>query len=259
MRPDVQMPASELFESVVKNPHALAMGRRLNSVYGRLASSKRYDEAKHMAEEYLDSFTPEEQLDAIRGAIVSAHLNNTSTAVVWQWGIPDSDGNARPGIRERTVRALTEIGMKCQSTSSEIIYYSPGPPRFFMIHLVSVWLCYYRRYCELKGLPVPKDRDDIPVSSQTGQEVVMLPDGTRRFTQVWAKKQIQGLVDQGRFKDREVSLQKRYRTFAALNEEGVHIANLSEKYNGGIRANCKLMIRLPVFNDGNLICIVERI
>jgi len=258
MRPEVKMPASELLEAAVNNPQAFQLGRKLNSIYGSLASRKRYDEAKVQAEEFLSQFAPDQRLDILRGAIVSAHLNGTQCGVIWQWGPAGIDGKPRPGIRDMTIEALTKSGLQCRTTNSELVYYSTSPVKYFAIRLSSVWFFYYRRYYELKGMPVPDHYIEIPEPPQPGQEVVMLPDGTRRFTQVWAKKQIQGLVDRGQFNNRTVSLRKTNEgKFAVYNEEGVQIAFLSQKYSGGIKAECALVLRLPLNNDGNLICIVQ--
>lgn len=255
MYPDVQMPANPVIECVLRHPEACALGRKLNSLYGRLAVKKQFDAAWRAAHDFLAQYSPPMQRAILMGAILSAHLNRSQCSVIWQYGPAGPDGRRQPGIHGMTEAALSEIGMAVRTVDGRQVYYSPAPACYAALRLTSVWFFYYQEYARIKGLPVPEHYADIP--DVKGLPTVTLADGTQRLTRHWAMERIRAKVDRGDFLNRPLTLRSvEDDKLGVFNEQDVRLGNVSRKKSDPVQPGC-VVLRLCFVVDDDLSCIAD--
>jgi hypothetical protein len=151
-----------------------------NTVRGKLLHGKRPGERLTDADmatirEQLETFLsrhPDEVHSAIlRGALVSTYMSDApSDAALWQIGGQTEHGHA-PGIAQKTLRALREIGILDEiglDAAGGAMRY-PGarisePTYGRSIGIQGVWFNWYCQQQAAQGKPVPERMSDVPKS-----------------------------------------------------------------------------------------------
>jgi hypothetical protein len=121
LREQAQAPAS-FFDAVFENPDDIYLGAQYNRTYG--AALKRYERAygpgpdahnaaQLAAEAFLNNFDERQQRAILRGALVSGQMSerDASDAANWLQGHRGPDGRQNNSIANRTLDALTEVGL----------------------------------------------------------------------------------------------------------------------------------------------------
>lgn len=255
--PQIKMPANEIIKVVLDKPEVMLQGKELNSRYTKLALKKRYDEARKSAEGFLNQFPLEHQYDILCGSIVSACLNSGNPSmVIWEAGGLDPTGHRPLGIREKTIKMLTDMGFERTIAESQVTYESPTMSAFTLVHINAVWFCYLQQYCRHKGLPVPESYNDLP-KTQRREHMVTLPSGEVRYTQYWAKSQIERLNERGAFLHKRLHIQLVGDKLTAFSEAGTRFGMISGKFSGGLTDGWYILLRHSVHKDGSLRCVAE--
>lgn len=114
-----------------------------------------------MEERFLGQYPPDRHAAILRGAMVSVHMSDPpgSDAAVWLRGRQTENGRL-PGIAEKTILALREIGLLNEISQSEngVITY-PGAivqePTYQTTGIRNAWFTWYQNHAREEGLPVP--------------------------------------------------------------------------------------------------------
>lgn len=125
-----------------------------------------HNRVRRYMQKFISQFPHNVQRAIMRGAMVSAYMNDsrTSDAAVWVPGNESPDGR-ESGIAEITIQALREIclidGIK-QSEDGVITYPSPKrEPIYQTSGIRDAWFSWYQARAEQQGQPVPERPQDL--------------------------------------------------------------------------------------------------
>jgi len=177
------MPPQAVFDSAMEDPESIQVGGQLNATYARAIRSRPrsdmppteadHDGARIAVEQYLARFPEEQHTGILRGAIVSAYMGEKSSSdnSVWLMGEKLPDGTRLPGIAQKSIQALREVGAldEIGQTEAGLIAY-PGAsirePAYHSTGITGVWFNLYRVQEQMAGRPVPERMQDVPKSVQ---------------------------------------------------------------------------------------------
>jgi hypothetical protein len=256
------MPPQAIFDNAFEQPETIGLGARFNRVYTTAlrkatkdqaeVKSEHREVAREAAELFLDQFTEEKQSAILRGAIVSAYIREKpgSDVAVWLAGGKDEQGKRQPGIAQRTIRSLREIGVLNEMTEIEsgdsgsgVIVYpraSIREPRYETVGINGVWHNLYNRDARKRNLPEAEKAKDI---SKEGRR--------------WAKAQVRVLIAAGesiRLEIREEEINGRKRK-VAYDGEGQRFGTISR--DSSKRVGETLTSKFAISHDGNLRAVLE--
>jgi len=251
------MPPQAIFDSAFEQPESIRLGAKFNRAYttalreatrgqGEVRPEHR-EAAREAAEAFLGRYPPEGQSAILRGAIVSAYIRDKpgSDAAVWLAGDRDEQGNRQPGIAQRTIHSLREIGVldEIAEIESGLIAY-PGAatqePRYQTVGINGVWHNLYNRYAAQHNRPLAKRAEDVP------------KEGRR-----WAKSRVRALAETGEpipltIQEEEINGRKRK---VAYNRQGQRFGTISR--DSSDRVGETITVKFAVSHDGNLRVVLE--
>jgi len=177
------MPPARLFDHAF-NAHErqhIQTGIALNKLYsttrGKILHSKRggqrLDEAdmqviRVQLDHFLSRFDESEHGAILRGALVATYMTDEpSDAALWMLGAK-TDHGARPGMAQKTILALREVGIldEIGTVDGRVVSY-PGatisePTYQRSVGIQGVWFNWYCQQQQARGLPVPEKFGDVP-------------------------------------------------------------------------------------------------
>lgn len=177
------MPPQAVFDSAMEDPESIQLGGQLNAKYAREMRSRSrpdmpptdvdHDAARVAVEKYLARFPEEQHTTILRGAMVSAYMGEKSSSdnAVWLMGEKLPDGTRAPGIAQKSIQALREVGAldEIGQTETGLIAY-PGAsiqePAYRSTGITGVWFNLYRVQEQAAGRSVPERMQDVPKSVQ---------------------------------------------------------------------------------------------
>ena len=256
------MPPQAIFDSAFEQPETIKLGARFNRIYtttlrqatqGQIEVKPEHREvAREAAESFLDRFTEEKQSAILRGAIVSAYIKEKpgSDAAVWLAGGKDEQGKRQPGIAQRTIRSLREIGVLNEMAEigsgeggSGVIVYpraSIREPHYQTVGINGVWHNLYKRHARTRNLPEVENTKDIP------------KEGRR-----WAKAQVRALAAAGEnipLEIREEEINGRMRK-VAYDQGGYRFGTISR--DSSKRVGAAILAKFGISHDGNLRVVLD--
>lgn len=177
------MPPQTVFDAAMEDPESVRLGGMLNQTYARAIRSRPnpdlpptpddHDAARQSVEGYLNRFPEEQHTAILRGAMVSAYMGEepSSDNAVWLMGKQRDDGTRAPGVAQKSIQALREVGVldEIGETSLGLIAY-PGAtvrePAYQSAGITGVWFNYFKVQEEAAGRPVPGKYGDVPRPKQ---------------------------------------------------------------------------------------------
>lgn len=177
------MPPQAVFDSTLEDPESVRLGGQLNQTYARSMRERphpdvpptpeEHDRARQAVEGYLARFPEAQHTAILRGAMVSAYMGETPTSdnAVWLMGEQQADGSRAPGIAQKSIQALREVGAldEIGETGYGLIAY-PGAtvrqPAMRSAGITGVWFNWLRTQNAGNGRPLPERMQDVPKSGQ---------------------------------------------------------------------------------------------
>jgi hypothetical protein len=253
------MPPQAIFDSAFEQPESIGLGAKFNRVYTtalRQATKdqaevrpEHRDAAREAAEVFLDRHSPQQQDAILRGAIVSAYIREKpgSDAAVWLAGGKAEQGNRLPGIAQRTIRSLREIGVlnevaDVEGGSGVIVY--PGAatrePHYRTVGINGVWHNLYNSHAVGSNWALAEKAEDVPKEQRR-----------------WAKSQVSALAAAGEnipleIREEEINGRKRK---IAYDGEGRRFGTISR--DSSERVGQSITVKFAVSHDGNLRVVLE--
>lgn len=177
------MPPQAVFDAAMEDPESIRLGGMLNQTYAKAIRSRPQPElpptlddheiARQTVEGYLNRFPEEQHTTILRGAMVSAYMGEepSSDNAVWLMGEKREDGSRAPGVAQKSIQALREIGVldEVGETSLGTIVY-PGAtvrePAMQSAGITGVWFNWLKAQSAGNGKPVPERLQDVPRPDQ---------------------------------------------------------------------------------------------
>ncbi len=177
------MPPQAVFDAAMEDPESVRLGGLLNQTYARAIRSRpnpdlpptpeEHDAARQAVEGHLNRFPAEQHTAILRGAMVSAYMSETPSSdnAVWLMGEQRNDGSRAPGIAQKSIQALREVGVldEIGETSLGLIAY-PGAtvhePAMQSAGITGVWFNWLKTQHAGNGRPVPERMQDVPRPDQ---------------------------------------------------------------------------------------------
>ncbi len=172
------MPPQVVFDSAVEDPESVRLGGQLNATYARAMRERPHPdapptEADHEAarlavETYLARFPGAQHTAILRGAMVSAYMGETpaSDNAVWLMGEKQPDGTRTPGIAQKSIQALREVGAldEIGETHYGLIAYPAATvrgPAMRSAGITGVWFNWLRNQAAGNGQSAPERMQDV--------------------------------------------------------------------------------------------------
>ncbi len=177
------MPPQAVFDSALEDPQSVRLGGQLNAAYARAIRERPrpdmpptpddHEAARLAVEGHLARHPAERHTAILRGAMVSAYMGETpaSDNAVWLMGEQRPDGSRTPGIAQKSIQALREVGVldEIGETQLGLIAY-PGAtirePAMRSAGITGVWFNWLRAQTAGNGQPLPERMQDVPRSAQ---------------------------------------------------------------------------------------------
>ncbi|MBN1311373.1 MAG: hypothetical protein JXB30_08125, partial [Anaerolineae bacterium] len=125
------------------------------------------------AEGYLARFPEGRHTAILRGAMTSAYMGEmpTSDNAVWLMGEQRSDGSRAPGIAQKSIQALREVGALDEIGETEVgLIAYPGAimhePAIRSAGITGVWFNWLKTQKAGNGQPLPERMQDVPKPGQ---------------------------------------------------------------------------------------------
>src|SRR5690606_35392582 len=132
-----------------------------------------HEAARLAVEGFLARHAAERHTAILRGAMVSAYMGETPSSdnAVWLMGEKQPDGTRAPGIAQKSIRALREVGVldEIGETALGLIAY-PGTarhaPAYRSAGITGVWFNWLRAQAAGTGQPAPGRMQEVPRPAQ---------------------------------------------------------------------------------------------
>ncbi len=202
-------------------------------------SPEDYETARGQAESYLARFSSEHHTAILRGAIVSAYMQeHASDTVLWLPGAKTKQGRA-PGIAHKTIEALREIGVlqEVGETSLGLLAY-PGatisePVYERTIGITGVWFNWLRAWQQAHGEAQSVTMQDVPKAKAA-----------------WAKAQVAKLA-QTNYRNLTLTIATQGERKVALIPDGAIFGYISKDSTDTVPGG-SITIAFSLCRDGNL-------
>jgi hypothetical protein len=177
------IPPQAVFDAAMEDPESIRLGGLLNQTYAKAIRSRPkpdlpptpddHEIARLAVEGYLNRFPEEQHTAILRGAMVSAYMGEepSSDNAVWLMGEKGDDGSRAPGVAQKSIQALREIGVldEIGETSLGTIVY-PGAtvrePAMQSAGITGVWFNWLKTQYAGNGRAVPERMQDVPKPDQ---------------------------------------------------------------------------------------------
>lgn len=177
------MPPQAVFDSAMEDPEGIRLGGMLNQTYARAIRGRPrpgqpptpedHEAARLAVEGFLARHAAERHTAILRGAMVSAYMGETPSSdnAVWLMGEKQPDGTRAPGIAQKSIRALREVGVldEIGETALGLIAY-PGAarhaPAYRSAGITGVWFNWLRAQAAGTGKPAPGRMQEVPRPAQ---------------------------------------------------------------------------------------------
>ncbi len=266
------MPPARLFDHAFnfdEREHiqtGIALNKLYSTVRGKLLHGKkageRLEEAdmntiRHQLDHFLNRFDESEHGAIIRGAMVASYLSDEpSDAALWLLGEKTEHGHT-PGMAQRTLRALREIGildeLSAEPNGGVIRYPSASVSETTFersIGINAVWFNWYCRQCAVKGEPMPAQPGDVPKAAAKEAKV--------RVTEL-AQTQLQNFlvtIQRASYIDKKGQAVER---LGAFTDEGNLLGLVTPDSEAYVADSQQVTIKFALAVDGNLRAVWQKI